>query len=197
MSSQKLSNIAQHFRVKLGQKAFSDVLHIARQAAGLYANLKILLQGAVDPDIYEGEDNTQSVRNLVAQLTRLSRRLVTDSKTYGVSAKTAAQYKSQLQGLVNRIKGLIVVSRYLPLLQPISLALETFNPTAISRQTPKMIWHPIGPDEPEDPEPDLPLPPGLSGRRCPPGTPQRICDLGYWPIGYGPQQHAIERKIRG
>lgn len=189
MNYSKIIKLADSFRVKLGGKSYEDVLHIAHQTDGLYKNLNVLLKGT---------SNKQQVKKLVLSLVSMARQFVKDAKSYGISAKTAGEYKDNLTDLVNQISKLLI-KQYLTLLRPIKLALENFTPAIIPKQEtdPKMTWHPIGPDEPEEPEEDLPLPPGLGlGRQCPPGTPQRVCDLGYWPIGYDPEQHKIEREQR-
>lgn len=180
--------------VKLGQ-GYSNVQHIARQAHGLYNNLNALLPGAINDDIYEPINNTNQVRGLVIQIRGLAQEFIKDATKFGVSAKVAARYKAQLIELVNRLSGLIQKKRYLSLLSPLNLALQSFIPEPIGKRAPKMVWQPIGPGEPEEPELDIPLPPGLGlGRTCPAGTPQRVCDLGYWPVGYGLQQHRIEKR---
>ena len=188
MNYSQIVKVASRFKIKLAGQAHLNIEHLARQAKGLSKNINTLLAGA-------GENGPQA-QKLVSNLARTSQQLVNDSKQYGISEEIAGQYKSSLMGLLGQLRGLIDY-RYHALLQPLSVAIDAFAPAAIPAIGPAMTWHPIGAGEPEDPEEevDLPLPPGLGvGRQCPPGTPQKVCDLGYWPVGYDMKQHQIEMK---
>ncbi len=157
------------------------------------------------------------MRSLVGQLNRIARKFLNDSKSYGVSTKIASQYKSQLQNIIKQIDSLIVNKRYLPLVQPVRIAVSSFDPAPISRQKRKghpsqpAWWDekkygkyiPIDPSEPEDPEPTPPLPPGLSfpgEAPCPPHLARfndpYICETGIVPFGWSPDQAARNRAAR-
>jgi hypothetical protein len=193
----RILKLAEKFRVKLGKSGYRDIVHIARQADNLYKGVGHLLPGVVDNDLYEPVDNSNLVKNIVGQLRVVSFAMAKDAKQFGLSAEVAASYKAKLVGLLAKLVGLVVDKKYLVMLKPLNLSLANFEPVAVPRKKPKMVWHPIAEGEPEDPEEEeeVPLPPGLGlGRTCPPGTPQRVCDLGYWPIGYDARQHKIEQS---
>jgi hypothetical protein len=188
--------LAEKFRIKLGKSSYSNIVHIARQVDSLSKNVGHLLPGVVDKDLYEPVDNSHLVGKLINQLRTVSFAMAKDAKQFGLSEEVAGSYKAKLVGLLGQLVGLVVDKRYLVILKPLNLALGNFDPVAVPREKPKMTWHPIPEGAPEDPEEEeeIPLPPGLGlGRSCPPGTPQRICDLGYWPIGYSAEQHKIEQ----
>jgi len=133
---EKVFRLSSEFRIKIAQQARGAVFHIASQAKDLSYNLETLLKGAEDPaDPYDEDENQRKswATNLVREIRTKARSFVRDMNMYGVSEAVSSDYKSNLQMLLSKLKMVIVNGRYHALLRPLEVALNAFNPTAISK----------------------------------------------------------------